>query len=754
MELRFALIYDNQRLDIDEPVGFDAFEPEIERNEMHGVSVEYSDIGLEFTDCEAIAIIQQKYELNLDSVIEFVVEMNCDGDFDEIYRGRLDLSTYQNIKKEYTAVKCKVGQTGVFTTFNNRLETDICLDDLTSLDGSALNDYDYMNYEIEVPGKMVISNAKANDIGVEQEYIPLAFQFRNGDINIIYVPGMINSEGDDLGGFNYSYPQIFTADEWNGYNVPPYFEFKESVIEKPKSNIATYLNFKLRIEAREDLELLPSFNFNYNAKFQLFDENDNLITDIQDTQTGHITKTNKLLEYNFSMSYSLTDFTFKKLYLIVLFNIHVPSTWSEIALQKLSISSLPQVNEYVNITNYSVLPPTIAKTFLLHESLSRISESITNNGLQVWSDYYGRPDSFNGATKPYPPQLTFGQGSLRCLTNGYKLRNYKYTDGSNPKMYISMKKMIQSLAAIDNIGCGFYRAMDKWWFRVENWKWFYQDTELFVINNPSKVERVHDLDETFTRLRIGYKKYADLKEANVIDTFHSERNYSTYAKAVDKEINVLSDFVADPYVIEYTRRKSIDKDTKDWQYDEDIFISCLMRVREIKQSDGVVISDVTRYYVDNGMDNSGGSIISPETMQNVHISPARNALNWADRFSQYPGAKGLSFISGTRNTKAKGKAYMRTNPTITQNGYLKITRWYDQKYDSTIQENADIAKHTPRLKAQLLKFDYPISLAQFNQIRLNPYGYILVDGEKCYLKSVKYNFKTSLANFVLIPSAS
>lgn len=745
MELTFKLISSSTLLYISEPVGFDRFESEIKRNDMHGASLEFSDIELEFFDCAAVDLITSKYNENIDNEIDFVVELRCNSlIFNEIYRGRLDLGTCRFLDKKYKSIVCKVGQIGVLTTFNNRINTDVCVDDLISIDGSDLADYDFINHEIDVPGKEIIVIAKCNDYGCEAEYLPVPYTFEGGTLYVIYVPGMINSEGDNLGNFNYSSPNIFRAKQQN--EMLPFFELKNNGIGASHSDLNGTFEFKLRVEA--DAQAFSSTYFLPNAVLEIYDEFGNTIIEDVDTRPNQVTTGDDFTEYHYWGYISLTKKSFRKLYMRILFRIHIASL---VSLESYSMKVLPISNSNFTIKTYSVFSTNNVKVNLLHETLSRISESISNNEIKVWSDYYGRPDSFNGSTKPYPPQSAFGIGSLRCLTNGYKLRNYKYTDGSNPKMYISMKKLIQSLAAIDNIGCGFYRAMNEWWFRVENWKWFYQNEELFVIEN-TKIERAHNLDETFTRLKIGYKKYADLKEANVVDTFHSERNYSTHSKVVDKEINVLSDFVADPYVIEYTRRKAVDKDTKDWQYDEDIFILCLMRVREINESGGVVISDETIYKVDNGMEATGNSVISPETMQNVYISPARNALNWADRFSQYAGVNGLSYLSGTRNTNAKGKAYMRNNPTITQSGDLTVTRWYNQNYDSiVVEENKNIAKYTPKLKAQLLKFDYPISIEQYNFIRLNPYGYILVNGEKCWIKSVKYGFKTGMTKFELIP---
>ncbi|RNC66466.1 hypothetical protein [Proteiniphilum sp. X52] len=750
MELRFALIYDTFRLEIDEPVGFDAFEPEIERNEMHGVSVEYSDIDLEFTDCDAIDIIKRKYESNLDSVIEFVVEMNCNDDFDEIYRGRLDLSTYQHLKKEYSAVKCKVGQTGVFTTFNNRISTDVCVDDTVSVDGVELPDYDLINKEISIPGHNLIVKSRSWDDNVG-EFIPLAYSLEAGPRNIVYAPVMMNSETGDNGVFPFQSPYVVKSSEAKDLLLP-YFEFDKG-IHIEKTQIDYSFDFIIRLENSEENitleEIYPNATFIIETgKEGGVLENREITAQFASQPLGV-----KYYEKRFSFGGTLQDVNFDQLYVYLIITVFVPSNLTPIALQRYSLHTKPR-SSYFNVTSNSILPPTTSKINMLHETMARITESITNNEMTVWSDYYGRPDSFAGATKPYPPAKSFGPGSLRCLTNGYKLRQYKYANGESAKMYLSMKKLVNSLSAIDNIGCGFSFGQGRWWVRVENWKWFYKNIELFEINNPSNVERSHDLDETFTRLKIGYKKYADISEANVVDTFHSERNYTTLAKAVDKELQAMSELVADPFAIEYTRRKSIDKDTKDWRYDEDIFIICVMRVNVKKESGGVVSSDVTAYEVDNGMEETGNTVTSPETVINVYISPARNAMRWADRFSQYPGANGLSYTSGTRNTNAKGTRKSIASPQVVQSGGLTTTTTYERAWTIFVEENKGINKSDPYLKSQIISFDYPITMSQWNIIRMNPYGYIRVDGERCWLKKVQYNFKTGLTKFELIPEWS
>jgi hypothetical protein len=130
---------------------------------------------------------------------------------------------------------------------------------------------------------------------------------------------------------------------------------------------------------------------------------------------------------------------------------------------------------------------------------------------------------------------------------------------------------------------------------------------VLTINSPSRKTREVDTDNIFSRIKIGYKKYTDIEDTNGLDAFHTVREYSTRIKAVENELELLSKFVADPYALEYTRRKALDKDTNDWKYDDEIFIICL-KSKALLTPEGVVYA----YLVDTSLTNSDNSIVSPE----------------------------------------------------------------------------------------------------------------------------------------------
>jgi hypothetical protein len=147
-----------------------------------------------------------------------------------------------------------------------------------------------------------------------------------------------------------------------------------------------------------------------------------------------------------------------------------------------------------------------------------------------------------------------------------------------------------------------------------------------------------------------YQLYNDtIENYNGLDAIHTEREYRTGLKLKKNELDQKSDIIADGYTIEYTRRKSVEP-TADWRYDNDIFIFCLTRSR--------FHGEQFRYAIDSGARDTDGTIISPNTVYNIRISPARMAMRWLNRLVSFGFGKEeeLIFTSGTGNLQAKGSA--------------------------------------------------------------------------------------------------
>lgn len=379
------------------------------------------------------------------------------------------------------------------------------------------------------------------------------------------------------------------------------------------------------------------------------------------------------------------------------------------------------------------------KTFLLNESLSRVTESITNNRIRVRSDFFGRKDS-----EPYSSDQD-GEGSLALLTKGLFVRRAdEKLPGRPPVMSLSLKDMWEGLNPIWNIGFGIEKDNSRPGFkqlRIENWKYFYKQQVLLSCDGVNAITKKVSPDDHYSTFIFGYEKW-EAEEYTGLDEFLTKRKYRTTLSQVKNELQQLSKFVASGYAFEITRRKG-NEDSKDWRYDQDIFIvTCKKTTYE---HGGNVYTEI--------VPRQGGieypeNIIDPDTIYNFDISPIRNAMRWADRlFAGYKNQADykLIFTDGDGNFYAKGKNAERT------------------KESEAISENETIQPeiflyandYIPLLSAERIEFEYPLSAIDFERVMENPYGIVqykgtTIEGEG-WINKITYKPNEGLAIFTLLP---
>lgn len=834
---------------IEEPIGFDSFKSKIERGSEHGISAEVSVDSLGFYGVSA-ELIRTAYETDIDSELVFIVEMKCsDTDmFSEIYRGSIDLSTYEDEISDSCRVSCKVGEIGVRTTFNNRVETILNLHNgvMKNLDGVDLVSR-VIAKEVVMPGKDLLFSSNTsvpeNETSIyndpnDNDYIvykvPMGNQniseikTLNSDTQLIKIGAMSGTGG--IGGYTFGYNDAifvfekqdgladittFTLDykisckiyrhlftstirvyhvdkdgnvkaQLNMWNNPEGFSLPFAINLEGSHQITMSLGERIVISFFEkwlhsfDWEMLAGTFFSIKALNRMVDSNCDLalahetLSRATEVISGLTVKSDWYGRFNSGVNPLIFGRNL----------IFLPTGWDYLGgfvwnptTQKL----LEDTGNYYNNFESNHLVLEVGNKYTLSLYCSRISGSFV-------CEIQGRPDG-NGAIpyisnalvlgwniitflvdRPLTGGLTHytfrifgtnssssvlcevskikleigdiatdwthmvGGGALKGLVKGLRLRNGD-TNRINPTVInSSFKDLYLGLKAIDNIGWGFSEEGGELFIRVENWKWFYKNEVILTIAHPKEMTRKLDEKSVYSRLKIGYAKYAAVEDINSVDTFHTERNYSSGLKAIDHEMSQLCKFVADPYAIEFTRRKSFDKTTKDWKYDENIFVFAL-KFESDNSWDGF-------YAVDIGVTGSGDTMISPETMINFRISPFRNACKFTDIVKQGNLTKTYNMTSGVGNVTAKGEP-------IVAAGYYYLQ---DPTEQNLVAENDPLyLQNQPILKPETLEFEYPLTVEEYNFVRANPYGKIVVDGEVCYLKKIEYSFIEGLAKFDLVP---
>jgi hypothetical protein len=768
------LIFWINATEIEEPMGFDSFKSKIERGSEHGISAEVSVDSLEFYG-DAADMVRNAYAADIDSQLIFKVELKCaDSDeYSEIYRGLIDLSTYEELIAEYCSVSCKVGEIGVRTTFNNRAETVLNLHNgvMTDLDGVDLVSRE-ISREVVIPSKAILfsintivtDNEKsvfngANTSDVIVYKVPMGNQ-NISEIKTLQSDTQLRMIGNIANGVDYrtfvygAEDAIFIYDKQDGFEDTTTFKLDYKISCKIYRNLFSSAILVLHVDKDGHFKsLLKNWNpSSYSLPIQI------------DLEGSH--------EVEMSLGEMIVISFFE--------------TW----LQSFDWEILSST--FFSIKNLNQMIDSTCDLALAHETLSRVSEVIS--GMTVKSDWYGR---VNSGINPLTSGVV-GGGALKGLVKGLRLRNGD-TNRINPTVInTSFKDLFLNLKAMDNVGWGFSEENGQLFIRVENWKWFYKDDVILTITNPKEKTRKLNEKSVYSRLKIGYDKYAAIEDINSVDTFHTNRCYSSSLKAIDHEMSQLCKFIADPYIIEFTRRKSFEKDTKDWKYDENIFVFALRGAYAnlpLYRSSGVLtanayfdkifvgtklffegseyvvttynasthvmtttptirpgyeggmnvlMTEVLNYGVEVGVDNSDNTVISPETMINFRLSPYRNACKFTDIIMQGNMSKVFKLTSGTGNTTAKGKS-------ISATGSFYLT---DPAGNNVVSENDSLTIiNEPILKPETLEFEYPITIEQYNLIKQNPYGKIVVDGEPCYLDKFEYSFMEGSGNFALIPVA-
>lgn len=374
-----------------------------------------------------------------------------------------------------------------------------------------------------------------------------------------------------------------------------------------------------------------------------------------------------------------------------------------------------------------------ANMLLVHDALNVISQAISENELSVKSDWYQTPESH------WNPGI-IGGGALKALTNGYKIRGLFSNEDNKRNMPISFKDMIESLSALDCIGWGFSKENDETFVRVERWDWFYKNEVILTLDSVNELQVNVEPDRIPTELKIGYKKYATQDQYNSIDSPHGTRTFINGIKALNKKITKESEFIADNYAIEETRRARTQvSETEETTYDENIFVFELVKTDD-------------EYSIGHTSVNPE-KVGNPDEFINAKLTPRHMASRWQDYIFATNNSTPFRFTTGEINYQAVFAVL--PEETEADNVTTHSLRPFVEDPSVPQAENADIANEHAKFKAEKITFSYPITIDQYRSIIANPYGLIrLTEGNEIiaegWIMDFKYKFEDGTADFTLI----
>lgn len=381
----------------------------------------------------------------------------------------------------------------------------------------------------------------------------------------------------------------------------------------------------------------------------------------------------------------------------------------------------------------TTFPNSSEEGFYIYDVGYGICDRIGGEGEAFYSDYFGGTFTFN---------IDYSQngcGSQYQLFKGLNIRGYSLLE---KPFSLSFDDWWEGANNIFNLGLGYEvvsftvggggGGFNKEVIRVEEREYFYDDGQNSVqLEDVEAIEISYDPQFLYTSIKIGYQTW-DVEGPSGIDDPQTVHTYATRFKTVgsknQKDISILSSFVAASLAIEQTRRMSA-QISKDWKLDNNTII--------IQTSAGAVRLYSAGLITD--LDNAA-------TRYNVRLTPAsnferhRNFL--ANAFQDYTSDV-FRFTSGEGNTD------------MTFNNPAAVG--CDAEAGTAADENANILIGTDHLFLPVIfKFTHPLTWIEYRTIRdqrKNSIGITWYDNSntlrssKLFIKKLNFDINNSKGSF-------
>lgn len=758
---------------IEEPIGWDGVEFELQRLPTHGFANKINIDGIEFEfHGTSKTILDTAYDnFGTEAKVELQIEWRGKPSdlFQVVYKGLFKFSTYSTNCGLDCSTKCGVVQDGCYYLFANRKNQSVDLSNILSFDGQPMTGYVDLNIPVLLPPKALkFQNVYKNNVG-NVSFDAQSFDI-SGSLTIPTTPPVSGWGSDSIyialphdNVFNDEIKDQLTITQFaHGSAITQTNGFWEDSIEflhnnerfipqlvlDKKNKLVCSNEFTLSMDIDVDLNMYAAntanaFSWEF-VRFEAFLYNNSiggngariqLYTGTKHNGPGFFTSvTNTTIVENFSVTFKIPEKYFLFYGFIYYRTVKVitspfPSNFD--------FTASADIRKYdYKLENFSECSPSIAKVSMINETLSRQVEAYTNDCMRVKSDYFGRIDS-----NPYVSDVD-GCGSLEALTSGLKVRGAFNESQTEFPFKVSFDDVFNGLTKIHNLGYGLepdaIRGGTYKWLRVEPYKYFYQNSILKYCDFPNIVTKKIDTTSTFSKILIGYNKWESIETGGLQDIF-TEREYKTDLTRANNEIDLRSNIIASDFALEVTRRLYGASDI-DWKFDNDIFILCLKR-------------DGSPFAVELGSDiiDSSTFIYSKDTLKNARLSPLRNLLRHIPALVEYINPSTtyeLKFANGKGNYIA----------SIKLNNQDCVLEELD-----LINENADIdidiyhypIDGTPAMRNETIEFDYPMNCADWANMLANPYGKIAYicpndpDYSYGYIKQLKFKPTQGIATFTL-----
>lgn len=290
--------------------------------------------------------------------------------------------------------------------------------------------------------------------------------------------------------------------------------------------------------------------------------------------------------------------------------------------------------------------PTEVRAYRQIQVWQKLVAAMAGPGYGITSDYLNTAAPAFSDYSPYNTVLTCGD-AIRGFTD------QMFTPSGPiltipPKIKITPNQLIQDGKARDMIGVGVEGSN----LRIERLPYFYDKSQKIVetLGIVSDFRMSVSSDFIFNLLKVGYQ-YRESDTLNGKDDPHTTSVWSTAGLRIKSELDLVSDFIASMYTIEYVRANLGKKTTTDSDKDNDIFLAELSGT----------VNSAGQWLLSRRHAEPGGSVsglIAGETAFNLGLLPKRNLLRNGPRVrlaAHQMDSTSLTFQSIDQNAEVTSK---------------------------------------------------------------------------------------------------
>lgn len=626
-----------EAIGITEPIGWNDDEKEYARHEeYHGIFAKFSNT-LKFVGSGAdyIDLARQIYGINEEIELLRHEKHPISDKWVLTYSGYLDLSTWSK-EKNQTSVKFNSG--GLERILKSRESERIEIDRTTTIDGKTITPINTVDVELE--GRRIFLKTSytlkaPNDYGTvfvesnagntRNQSVGVPFQLENKSHDQAQSVSVESNGNEDQGATGMMFFAV--SDRVRILNISLSFTFNFSFDQEDID--WAYFNINLTRFAG-GITYFPAQRitlFSLPTKDDIFNNQGNNFTV---NYTGQI---------QINVGDSLAIEAFEK------------SDLGGPGHAELRIRMQSMVG-WLKIDEDSFYEKTNTKAVLAHELGEQLVKIATGYDNSFYSEFLGRTDI------GYPVD---GPAGLTAFAHGFWIRGFDKlpipTDGP-PKienlfkpLTTSFKDYAASFNAVWNTGIGIEKLGMRERVRLEELSFFYnRNTTIKLPFQIKNVKRKTVASKYYSSLQFGYKEGGQYDEACGLDEYNAKSTFTTVINAVKNVFTKISEYRADPYGREFTRRKQKSlNDTEDTSRDNSIWFI------DLKRSFGNLFKE--RLWQDD-LEQEPTGVFSPETATMLRYSP----INMLQRHAWWFSCGLLPYLtdyirygSSTANSRLKTK---------------------------------------------------------------------------------------------------